>query len=96
MSNSPAPQTPQQTAPEPTTEHNIDLDRNEPFLGDAPGRRTSSSLDLLIIEAELVAEGKRVENPAIPGDEIFEDVLQRLEGRGLEPAWIACRNEGDE
>lgn len=102
-SDQPRPQTPTRTADEqPDTGSKNESEpasraRNDGLpshLLNSPGRRTSSNIELLLTEAELVAEGKDLDNPAIPSDNVIETVLDRLDGRDLEPAWIAMRGEG--
>lgn len=62
-------------------------DRRDPL--DVPaGRRTTGDIDILVIEAELVAEGKDVENPAIPADtDVAREAAERIVERGMEPQW---------
>lgn len=64
-----------------------------------PGRRTTSSKELLKIEAELAAEGKEIDNPAVPTPPKYSregfvaDAIEFLEDHGLEPAWRVCSEE---
>jgi len=95
MSDAPTPQTPRSSGRgETETESTA---RNDALSREVltPGRRTSGTIEHLVIEAELVADGRDLDNPAVPAEEVFEDVLNTLDSRGLEPAWIACR-EGEE
>ena len=49
--------------------------------------RTSGHVDLLVTEAELVAEGAALDNPARPANaDIAEDVVARLD-EDVRPAW---------
>lgn len=53
-----------------------------------PAVSTTSDVEILVIEAELAADGRTPSNPHVPSS---KDVLQRaetnLESRGLTPAW---------
>jgi len=95
MSNAPTPQTPRtETADRGDGESETESGARNDALSVGvltPGRRTSGTIDHLVIEAELVADGTMLDNPAVPAEEVFEDVLNTLDSRGLEPAWIACR-----
>lgn len=56
----------------------------------APGRRRSGNVDLLVIEAELAADGKDLGNPAFPiREEVAEAVHSRLP-EDVDPAWMTC------
>lgn len=62
-----------------------DADHNP--LQHPPGDRTSGDVSLLGIEAELVAEGNELDNPARPAD---ADTAERLHERlddDVRPAW---------
>jgi len=49
--------------------------------------RTSGDVSLLVIEAELIAEGRGLDNPAKPTTaEVAEQVVDRLDD-GVQPAW---------
>ena len=99
MSESPTPQTPTDSSREiaaDPTERATYLDGIDEELLRTPGRRTTATVEHAVIEAELVAAGKELDNPAVPGEEIMSDVLETLERKGLEPAWIACRGDRDE
>jgi len=53
-----------------------------------PGRRKTSNVEMLVIEAELVADGNEPDNPAIPVDaETGEAFRDRIEETELVPAW---------
>jgi len=55
-----------------------------------PGRRRTSDVEMLVIEAELVADGHEPDNPAIPVDEETGETLRdRLASHedDLVPAW---------
>jgi hypothetical protein len=99
MSESPTPQTPTDSSREieaDPTERATYLEGIDVELLRTPGRRTTANVEHAVIEAELVAEGKDLDNPAVPGEEIMADVLDTLERKNLEPAWIACRGGDDE
>jgi len=100
MSEAPTPQTPRssgrgESKPESRSESSA---RNDALSAAVltPGRRTSGTVSHLVIEAELVAEGCELDNPAVPAEEVIEEVLDTLDSRGLEPAWIAMRGDEDE
>jgi len=93
-SDAPSPQTPTETARERHEEAEANASDADPVgcLEDIPaGRRTSGNMELLVIEAELAADGVDLDNPAVPANEVFEDILEELERKDLEPAWIVCR-----
>ena len=53
-----------------------------------PGPRRTSSVEMLRIEAELVDEGKQLDNPAKPSNaEVAKQAIELMEDRGLTPAW---------
>ena len=89
MSDAPTPQTPTQTEPDVLDPVDGDLD-----LTEIPaGRRTSGDVELLVIEAELVAEGKELENPARPDSpDVVDEVMARLD-QGQRPAWAEVDDE---
>jgi len=74
-----------ETAPGNFTEFTQDV-----TLALSPGLRVTSSIERLVIEAELVAEGADLDNPAIPGQNTREDAISRIESKDLEPAWEVC------
>ena len=83
MSDAPTPQTPTQTEPDVLDPVDGDLDVTEI----PAGARTSSNVELLVMEAELVAEGKELENPARPDSpDVVDEVMARLD-EGQRPAW---------
>ena len=90
-SEAPTPQTPTETSRE-TEGDEPDHARSGPsefpdHLQERPGKRTSGSVELLVIEAELVAAGKDLDNPAQPADaDVVNDVMARLD-EGVRPAW---------
>jgi len=52
------------------------------------GRRRTSNIEMLVIEAELVADGHEPDNPAIPvNTETGETFRERIDGTDLVPAW---------
>ena len=63
-----------------------------------PGARKTRTVDVLVIEAELVAEGKVLDNPARPVDvETGEAFQERIEDTDLVPAWTRpWEVDGDE
>jgi hypothetical protein len=91
-SDAPSPQTPTETARQRHAEADAEAADPVGCLEDIPaGRRTSGNMELLVIEAELAADGVDLDNPAVPANEVFEDVLEELERKDLDPAWIVCR-----
>jgi hypothetical protein len=56
------------------------------MYGSAPSR--TSQVDILRIEAELVADGREPDNPHIPtSGEVLEDAREQIEADGNTPAW---------
>jgi hypothetical protein len=54
--------------------------------GAAPS--TTANLDLLVIEARLLADGKPIKNPHVPSnDGVLRAALDHLRPEGLTPAW---------
>jgi len=52
------------------------------------GPATTGTTKLLVLEAEMVAEGYELENPHIPMDtETMEQAKQQIEANGHTPAW---------
>ena len=93
-SETPVPQTPTQTTPEAAVDEPANVDKERVF-GDA-GRRTSGDVNLLVIEAELVHEGKDVPNAARPATpEVTNELMARLERHedDLRPAWAVGDDE---
>ena len=83
MSDAPTPQTPTSTQPDVIEPADRDFDVTEI----PAGRRTSANVELLVIEAELVAEGKDLDNPARPDSpDVVDAVMTRLD-EGQRPAW---------
>lgn len=61
-----------------------------------PGRRRTDNVEMLVIEAELVADGHEPDNPATPRTEsVGEEFFDRIEDTDLVPAWTRPW-EGDE
>ena len=59
-----------------------------PLLRIGPGRRKTRSVEMLVIEAELAAEGKVFTNPATPiSERVGEAFAERIEDTDLVPAW---------
>ena len=68
-------------------DHEEMRDRCPPLRIDA-GRRKTKSVDLLVTEAELAAEGKQLGNPATPiSERVGEAFAERIEDTDLVPAW---------
>ena len=89
MSDAPTPQTPTSTEADVIEPADRDFDVTEI----PAGRRTSGNVDLLVIEAELVAEGKDLENPARPATpDVVNEVMARLD-EGQRPAWAEVDDE---
>jgi len=89
MSSDRAP--PERPAPSPDAQDDtIDAERHDPLSGVemAPGDRRTDNVELLVIEAELVDDGKQLDNPAKPRTEgVGEQFRERLDDTGLVPAW---------
>jgi hypothetical protein len=63
-----------------------------------PGARRTENIGMLVVEAELVAEGKQLDNPAKPRTQnVGEEFRERLDKHDddLVPAWTRPW-EGDE
>ena len=81
--------------PAPNTDDEIDAERERRQHGLSginmtPGARKTGNIEMLVIEAELVFEGKQLDNPAKPVDmETGEAFAERLEQHDddLVPAW---------
>ncbi len=97
MSDAPTPQTP--TSTDTTPEADADpRDSREGFAAIAAipaGRRTTGNREIVRIEAELVAEGKDLDNPAVPAASIRAEMVETLETKGLPKAWVVCRGGGE-
>ncbi|MDB2226172.1 hypothetical protein PM023_16115 [Halorubrum ezzemoulense] len=62
-----------------------------------PGTRRTANVEMLVIEAELVADGHEPDNPAIPVDtETGEAFRDRIEDTDLVPAWTRPWEGADE
>lgn len=64
-----------------------------------PGRRKTDNVELLVIEAELVADGHEPDNPAVPVSvEAGEKLRERLDEHedDLVPAWTRPWEGADE
>jgi hypothetical protein len=61
-----------------------------------PGARRTSNVEMLVIEAQLVADGHEPDNPAVPvaGSGAAEEFHERVEGTELEPAWMRPWQDG--
>lgn len=57
----------------------------------SPGERNTANEEILRIEAELVADGVELGNPATPTNHrVAKRVIENLESDGLQPAWRVC------
>lgn len=55
---------------------------------------TTGDVELLVIEAELLADGEGSDNPHIPlDDQTREAAIEQIEERGLTPAWEVVFDE---
>lgn len=73
------------------TTKTIDVDQTALLT---PGISTTSSLDVITMEAELAAGGGAVDNYHIPAnDGVLDKALEELNGKGLTPAWEADIDE---
>ena len=55
----------------------------------APGKRKTSNVEMLVIEARLADENGPLDNPAFPmGDDTAEEALARMDNEGIDPAWL--------
>jgi len=60
-----------------------------------PGRRVVGDVEKLVVEAELADEGEHGGNPAYPEESVAQEAIERIEDKGLEPAWRAVENGGE-
>ena len=61
-----------------------------------PGPRRTDNVEMLVIEAEMVAEGHEPDNPAQPlGTETAEAFAERIEDTDLQPAWLRPWEDGE-
>ena len=68
-------------------DHDEMRDRCPPLRIDA-GRRKTKSVDLLVTEAELAADGVALGNPATPiSEHVGEAFAERIDDTDLVPAW---------
>lgn len=68
-------------------EHEYELNCTKLY---SPGRRKTGDLEILLIEAQLAAEGKDLGNPAFPiNGEIADQLHERLPD-DMNPAWVEC------
>ena len=99
MSSDRAP--PERPAGESATSDDA-ADDDHPGLSEittTPGRRRTGDVEMLVIEAELVADGHEPDNPAIPVDEETGETLRdRLASHDddLVPSWTRPWEGGDE
>jgi hypothetical protein len=94
MSDAPTPQTPTDSSREAGDELGATYLDGE--ITTTPGRRVSANKRLIVIEAQLVADGKNLDNPAVPAEGIMADVIDTLEQKRLPKAWKACRGGRDD
>lgn len=89
MSNDRAPP----ERPEPPADaqgDTIETERHDPLSGVSmtPGVRRTDNVEMLVVEAELVADGTSLDNPARPRTEsVGETFIERIEDTELRPAW---------
>jgi len=98
MSDAPTPQTPASTdaTPEADAEPRDSRDGFAAIADIPAGRRTTGNREIVRIEAELVADGSELENPAVPEQSIRAEMVETLEAKGLPKAWVVCRGGRDE
>jgi len=98
MSDAPTPQTPTSTdaTPEADAEPRDSRDGWAAIAEIPAGRRTTGNREIVRIEAELVAAGKDLDNPAVPEQSIRAEMVEALEAKGLPKAWVVCRGGRDE
>ena len=61
------------------------------------GLSTTTKIDHLVIEAKLMEEGRIGHNPHIPATmEVLEQAKDRIEARGLTPAWTVFEDSPDQ
>lgn len=93
-SDVPQPQTPTDTSREADGDAGDALAEGRPLAEIPAGRRTSGNVELLVIEAELVADGKQLDNPARPDSpDVVGELMAKLEPRGLRPAYKVLDDE---
>lgn len=93
-SDAPSPQTPTDTSREAEGDGGDALAEGRPLAEIPAGRRTSGNVELLVIEAELVADGKQLDNPARPDSaDVVDELMAKLEPRGLRPAYKVVGDE---
>jgi hypothetical protein len=52
------------------------------------GPSTTSDINMLVLEAEMIDNGRELDNPHIPvSEDVRQDALARLDDDGLEPGW---------
>jgi len=96
-SDVPQPQTPTDTSREGDADADdtgAALASGRPLAEIPAGRRTSGNVELLVIEAELVADGADLDNPARPDSAaVVDELMAKLEPRGLRPAYKVVADE---
>jgi len=56
----------------------------------APGKRKTSNVQMLVIEARLADANGPLDNPAFPmGDDTADKALTQMDSEGLDPAWLS-------
>ena len=54
-----------------------------------PGKRKTSNVEMLLIEARQAERSGEVDNPAFPmGEDTADEALARMDEEGLDPAWL--------
>jgi len=52
------------------------------------GPSTTSDIDMLVLEAEMIDNDRELDNPHIPASEdVRQDALEQLSDHDLEPGW---------
>ena len=95
-SDVPQPQTPTDTSREADAddEAGAALASGRPLAEIPAGRRTSGNIELLVIEAELAADGVDLDNPARPdGPDVVDELMAKLEPKALRPAYKVVDDE---
>lgn len=93
-SDVPQPQTPTDTSREADADGGEVVAEGRPLAEIPAGRRTSGNIELLVIEAELAADGVDLDNPARPdGPDVVDELMSKLEPKGLRPAYKVVDDE---
>lgn len=77
------------TTPQDDAEADSDEEPADPMahITTEPGRRWTANADILVIESELLADGKALENPAMPIDQQSKDEAMRRVDEDQPAAW---------